>query len=88
MIEWIKKRVAERSTWVGILALAGIFGVNISPELKEQILTAITALVAVIFTVTADSAKARETDGVKNILQAGSTGTDIDKTNRQPVDNP
>jgi len=82
MLEWIKKRVVERSTWVGILALAGIFGVNISPELKEQILTAITALVAVIFTVTADREKARATDGDKSIIQAGSAATDIDTSQK------
>lgn len=53
-MNWIKKRIAERSTWLGILTLAGICGYDIAPELKEQILTAIAAIVAVIFTVTSD----------------------------------
>ena len=54
MIEWLKKRVIERSTWFGIFALAGILGYEIKPELQEQIVTAIGAVVAVIFTVTSD----------------------------------
>lgn len=53
-MEWLKKRIAERSTWLGIMALAGIFGYSIRPELQEQILTAISAIVAIIFTVTSD----------------------------------
>ena len=57
MIEWIKKRVVERSTWIGLLALAGLFGYHIEPELEEQIITAIAAVTAVIFTVTSDKKK-------------------------------
>lgn len=53
-MEWLKKRIAERSTWLGIITLAGICGYSIRPELQEQILTAISAVVAVIFTVTSD----------------------------------
>ena len=53
-MEWLKKRIAERSTWIGVMALAGICGYTIKPELQEQILTAISAVVAIIFTVTSD----------------------------------
>lgn len=61
MLTWLKKRLSERTTYIGIIALAGLCGYQISPELQEQILTAVTAIIAVIFTVTAD----KETSNVK-----------------------
>lgn len=71
MIEWIKKRVAERSTWVGIMTLAGLFGYSIRPELQEQLLTAIAAITAVIFTITSDKKPVEVTNVVE---AAGQTG--------------
>lgn len=62
MVEWLKRRAAERSTWLGLLTLAGICGYDIAPELKEQILTAVTAIVAVIFAVTSDTKKVEVVD--------------------------
>jgi hypothetical protein len=78
MLEWLKRRVVERSTWVGLLTLIGILGVEISPELKDEIITAITAVVAVLFTISADRARARASDGNKPGIQAGSAATNLD----------
>ena len=76
MIEWIKKRIAERSTWLGIMTLAGICGYNINPELKEQILTAITAVVAVIFTVTSDKKRVEVVNDTGRTEASSGTNTD------------
>lgn len=71
MMTWIKKRLAERSTWLGILTLAGICGYQINPELQEQIITAISAVVAVIFTITSDKKRVEVVNG-----GPGQTGQD------------
>lgn len=78
MWEWLKKRAAERSTWAGILTLAAICGIEISPELSEEILKAVSAIIAVIFTFSADRAKARATDENKSSVQAGSASKNFD----------
>lgn len=54
MIGWIKKRAVERSTWLGIITLATIGGLNISAEQKELIISIGTALGALVMTFTAD----------------------------------
>jgi hypothetical protein len=71
MFEWIKKRIVERSTWVGIMSLAGLIGYNIKPELQEQILTAITAVVAVVFTITSDKKRVEVVNDVKTVSGEG-----------------
>jgi len=52
---WLLKRLKERSTWSGIITLASLAGYTLRPELAEAIITAATAIIAVIFTVTADN---------------------------------
>lgn len=54
MIGWIKKRAGERSTWLGIITLATIGGLNISAEQKELIVSIGTALGALLMTFSAD----------------------------------
>ena len=53
-MNWLLKRLKERSTWTGIITLASIAGLNLQPEQKELIVSIGTALVALIFTFTAD----------------------------------
>lgn len=60
-MSWLLLRLKERSTWTALLTLASIGGLSLAPELKEQIITAATAVVAVIFAVTAD----KKTDGTE-----------------------
>lgn len=38
-MDYIMKRLAEPSTWRGIMALATGVGVGISPEMQNQIIT-------------------------------------------------
>jgi hypothetical protein len=56
-MNWLLSRLKERSTWSAVITLAGITGLSIAPELKEQIITAATAIVAVIFAITSDPPK-------------------------------
>lgn len=55
MGKWLLSRLKERSTWSAIIALASLAGLKIAPELKEQIVTTATGIVALIFALTADS---------------------------------
>jgi len=55
MWEWVCKRGKERSTWSALIALASIAGYSCNPELQEQIITAGTAVIAVIYAITSDS---------------------------------
>lgn len=56
-MNWVLSRLKERSTWTALITLAGIAGLNVAPELAEQIITAATSVVAVIFAITADDKK-------------------------------
>jgi hypothetical protein len=38
ILSFIGNRAKERSTWVGLLMIAGTLGLDISPELQEQII--------------------------------------------------
>lgn len=48
--EYIKNRMSEASTWRGLIVLAGLIGVTLSPEQKEAIVTFGLALYGVIGT--------------------------------------
>ena len=54
MIAWILDRVKERSTWMGLFLLAGAVGLAVTPEHKELVITAATAVVAVIAALARD----------------------------------
>jgi hypothetical protein len=48
MKEWILARLREPSTWKGLALLAGVAGVNVSPELLPQIGTAVGAAIGAV----------------------------------------
>lgn len=54
ILEWLKARAKERSTWVGIITILAAAGVTLSPEQQEAIIAAGTALIGAIFAFTAD----------------------------------
>ncbi len=54
-MNWLKNRLKERSTWLGIITLASIAGLNISPEQKELVITIGMAAAALLATFTADT---------------------------------
>lgn len=45
---WLLSRAKEPSTWKGIAILVGLLGWSVQPELLEQIITAVIAVVGVI----------------------------------------
>ena len=57
MLEYILSRLAEPSTWRGIIWIATAFGFALSPDQKEAIATAGMALVGAIGVFTKDKAK-------------------------------
>lgn len=47
MSVWLLNRLKEKSTWLAIFTMAGLFGMKIEPELREYIINAILAVAAV-----------------------------------------
>lgn len=52
MLKWVEERAKERSTWVAIISMLGIFGVTVEPEMAEQIASVGAMAVAAIFAAT------------------------------------
>lgn len=51
-MEYILNRLSERSTWQGVVALLGAFGIAIRPDLVEAVVTfglAAAGLINVLF---------------------------------------
>jgi len=57
MTTWLLSRLKEKSTWIGIFTIAGLFGMKIEPELREYIINAILAVAAVAAFVFKEPAK-------------------------------
>lgn len=51
MLELLKKKLGEKSTWIGLVTLLGAVGVAITPELSEAIVAAGLAIVGLIAVV-------------------------------------
>ncbi len=60
MLKYIFKRLKERSTWLGLIALATAGGATISAELAEQIIAAGVAIAGIVGVATADKDKEGE----------------------------
>lgn len=54
MKAWFLKRIKERSTWLGIVALATIVGLEVTDEQREVVIQAGMAVGAAIAIFTAD----------------------------------
>ena len=61
-MNWLLNRLKERSTWLAIFTLAGLFGMKIEPELREHIINAILAVAAVAAFVFRENIRERSTD--------------------------
>lgn len=47
-MNWLINRFKEPSTWRGLVTLAGICGMSLSPEQSDKIVTAAVALIGLI----------------------------------------
>lgn len=56
MLEYLKERFSEASTWRGIIAVVTGLGVKVSPELAESIIAMGLALMGLLGIVTKDKA--------------------------------
>lgn len=43
----LAQRMKEPSTWAGLSILAGLFGVNIAPEIMQPVIQAVTGIAGV-----------------------------------------
>jgi len=59
-MNWFLNRLKERSTWLAIFTLAGLFGMKIEPELREHIINAILAVAAVAAFVFRENIRERD----------------------------
>ena len=48
MKDLILKKLSEKTTWLGVLSLVTVFGVSLTPELSESIVTAVLAIVGLV----------------------------------------
>lgn len=60
MFKYILKRLTERSTWLGVLALATACGATLEQALAEQIIAAGMAVAGLIGIVTKDQQNKKE----------------------------
>lgn len=54
-MNYITKRLQERSTWAGLILLATSFGANITPELQEAIIAIGVGVAGLVSAILPDS---------------------------------
>jgi hypothetical protein len=54
-LSWLKGRLMERSTYLGLIGLAGSLGVAIEPGMAEMIVSITGGVVSLILVATKDS---------------------------------
>ena len=62
MFKYILNRLTERSTWLGIIALATACGATIEAAIAEQIIAAGMAVAGLIGVVTKDKTETKKED--------------------------
>lgn len=62
MFRYILNRLTERSTWLGVIALATACGATIEAAIAEQIITAGMAVAGLIGVVTKDKTETKMED--------------------------
>ena len=55
LVTWLLERLKERSTWIGIISIITAAGVNLSPEMRDTIITAGMSIVGAILAFTSDT---------------------------------
>ena len=62
MFKYILNRLTERSTWLGVIALATACGATIEAAIAEQIITAGMVVAGLIGVVTKDKTETKKED--------------------------
>ena len=62
MFKYILNRLTERSTWLGVIALATVCGATIEAAIAEQIIAAGMAVAGLIGVVTKDTTETKKED--------------------------
>lgn len=66
ILAFLRHRLVERTTWMGLVALLSAVGVSISPEAAEAIAVAGVALAGAVFMFFPETGTAEKTDGTAN----------------------
>lgn len=61
-MNWLLNRLKEKSTWLGIFTMLGLFGMKIKPEFQELIIQAILAVAAVVAFIFRENIRERAED--------------------------
>ena len=54
LFDWIMERAKERSTWLGLITLLTVIGINLSPGQQEALVTAAVAVAGAVLAFTRD----------------------------------
>jgi hypothetical protein len=63
IIAFLRHRLLERTTWMGLVALLGAVGVTLSPEAAEAVAVAGVAVAGAVFIFFPETGVAEKTDG-------------------------
>lgn len=77
---WVKNRLKERSTWLGLITLASIAGYSVTDAQRDMIITVGTTLAALVMTFTADKKPEPEWRAPDATQQQIISTPDIDST--------
>lgn len=56
-LNYFTARLAERSTWIGLVGLLSVFGISLAPDYQEPVITTGVTLASLISMLTRDKAK-------------------------------
>jgi hypothetical protein len=62
MKRWFRHRLRERTTWLSVLGLLGLFGIRLEPELQEYIIQGLIALSCIVAFLFPESEFKRKSD--------------------------
>jgi hypothetical protein len=46
--KWVRHRLRERTTWLAVLGMLGLFGIRLDPELQEYVIQGLIAASCVV----------------------------------------
>lgn len=83
LLSFVKDRLAERSTWQGLILLATVFGANISPEHQALIATVGASAMGGIWVWTRDHDTGHLISSILAAFAAGQSVTPVSEENSE-----
>ena len=82
-MNWLLNRLKEKSTWLAVFTIAGLLGMKVEPELREQIINAILAVAALVAFIFRENIRERSTDRKVDLPPIKLVGTATPDTDRR-----